>query len=301
MFNHSPKCKISWIESADSIEYITGSELLEGNELFTNYGQKGNEMLFGCYGFVLTDNQFDYYKIRININPKDSNYLFKKNEIDKVDNCFLWFESTDSIDARFLDLLDILALNFHEIQNIKTSRTIISGLSILYTLLLSDLNGLLDDCRIADESKNDESYFNSSVYRNGQIKIIRHVLNLVQVEFRNYIDFETLKKSCICVDGIPELNYEHSFVGVEDTVLAVILGKGKTFNGELDPEICEYYQEIQDLVGNDVTLQEFSSGVEILKVGEFDLNLDLIKGAFGIGLGGGLVHCVWVVNRYSSL
>ena len=61
-------------ERKPGVSFITYTVYKQGDALWINYGPKGNENLLSNYGFVITDNAEDYYKVTLNIDKRDPLY-----------------------------------------------------------------------------------------------------------------------------------------------------------------------------------------------------------------------------------
>lgn len=70
--NHSIDCQVSWhLTTNDTdvtehrIAFRTAADLINGAELFNNYGAKGNEELLLCHGFCIEGNVADTVNIKL--------------------------------------------------------------------------------------------------------------------------------------------------------------------------------------------------------------------------------------------
>lgn len=68
LLNHANRTKVEWSSNEDGDFIFRFDELLSaGVEITNNYGAKGNEELLLGYGFVLEDNEFDSFALKIKL------------------------------------------------------------------------------------------------------------------------------------------------------------------------------------------------------------------------------------------
>lgn len=67
LLNHDYHSKVEWYPENYSFCYRQLDDIAEGQELYNNYGGKGNEELLAGYGFVLQENMFDSVALKIKI------------------------------------------------------------------------------------------------------------------------------------------------------------------------------------------------------------------------------------------
>jgi hypothetical protein len=67
LLNHSPHQPITWSGSKTHVIFSAGPHrsLPVGQEIYNNYGPKGNEMLMMMYGFALRNNYHDSYGLHL--------------------------------------------------------------------------------------------------------------------------------------------------------------------------------------------------------------------------------------------
>lgn len=76
LLNHDPRAKVNWAVSEDGFFNFKSDSVVPNQQLFNNYGMKGNEELLLAYGFCLEDNAADSAALKIKI-PQE---LVKKIE-----------------------------------------------------------------------------------------------------------------------------------------------------------------------------------------------------------------------------
>ncbi|KAK9462605.1 uncharacterized protein V1516DRAFT_699914 [Lipomyces oligophaga] len=63
--NHFPKTAITWNNESDKFTLISGKTIAPSQEIFNNYGPKGNEELLMGYGFCIPNNEADMVTLRL--------------------------------------------------------------------------------------------------------------------------------------------------------------------------------------------------------------------------------------------
>lgn len=67
LLNHDAHLKVQWYSEGEAFCLEKNGGVAKGQELFNNYGAKGNEELLAGYGFVQEDNEFDYVALKIKL------------------------------------------------------------------------------------------------------------------------------------------------------------------------------------------------------------------------------------------
>lgn len=67
--NHKPETPVFWKASSDSFTFSAGYEVKAGQEIFNNYGPKGNEELLMAYGFCLDTQDYDLMTLKLLLPP----------------------------------------------------------------------------------------------------------------------------------------------------------------------------------------------------------------------------------------
>jgi hypothetical protein len=68
VLNHKPMADVDWMSSEAGVAFHVGKDarqLRAGDEVFNNYGNKGNGSLLISYGFSIHNNPFDSYGLRL--------------------------------------------------------------------------------------------------------------------------------------------------------------------------------------------------------------------------------------------
>merc|ERR1712060_59979 len=59
LLNHRGDADVTIRVRADMLEFICDAPVQSGQQIWNNYGSKGNDELLMCYGFANSDNRFD--------------------------------------------------------------------------------------------------------------------------------------------------------------------------------------------------------------------------------------------------
>ncbi|KAJ3022966.1 hypothetical protein HKX48_004724 [Thoreauomyces humboldtii] len=82
MLNHRRGHRIEWqIREGVDVTFVALDGVEKGEEIYNNYGAKGNENLLGNYGFVLDPNPEDYVKIALNIRDASDRFAPAKRAV----------------------------------------------------------------------------------------------------------------------------------------------------------------------------------------------------------------------------
>eukprot|EP01119_Soliformovum_irregulare_P018099 TRINITY_DN5492_c0_g1_i1.p1 TRINITY_DN5492_c0_g1~~TRINITY_DN5492_c0_g1_i1.p1 ORF type:complete len:734 (-),score=255.62 TRINITY_DN5492_c0_g1_i1:710-2911(-) len=86
MLNHHPKMKVSFFtdEIKKRFRIDAHHEIAEGTQAFINYGNRPNEKLLLYYGFIIPNNDIDWYFVRIGIQNENEN---ENENSDENENC----------------------------------------------------------------------------------------------------------------------------------------------------------------------------------------------------------------------
>jgi hypothetical protein len=202
MINHKPYRKIEWQMSSEGVRFITMEPVAAGDELFNNYGPKGNENLLSNYGFVLENNAEDYYKITLALAKEDPAYEAKQNLLCKLESnatVFLLFADDLELNPYVLGISRVLACNtsdLHFLESLLTTnqnphlirvslRNELTALYSLYSQIELKLKGLRSGYN--DVSKVDKTNYleyMATVYRSGQILVLEKQQQLITDQAR---------------------------------------------------------------------------------------------------------------------
>ncbi|KAI9328798.1 hypothetical protein BDR26DRAFT_825686 [Obelidium mucronatum] len=206
MINHKRGQEIEWnSQITPGITFISPLGIQAGEVIWNNCSiqmdPKGNENLLSNYGFVLDPNPEDYAKIALNISPQDPLHEYRKSILNlhrAVSTVHLFFEDDRKIADDLMSATRILVGSELEVEQVVaslegdvskgTAKLDLVALSTLFGLIsgkvqkLEDRKRKLDGFTCVSDSQR-ERLAMANTYREGQIRIFRHTLSLVQQAF----------------------------------------------------------------------------------------------------------------------
>ncbi|KAK6461208.1 hypothetical protein DFJ63DRAFT_219278 [Scheffersomyces coipomensis] len=200
LLNHDPKAKVNWIVDAESDTFNFKSDNpVDGEQLYNNYGMKGNEELLLAYGFALKDNAADSVALKIKIDSqlvddiekygiqlpsiedyttsvvrKDSSIATTTNK--SYEDGVLYFITNDNLSINLIQIFQYLVKNRWETNGEITLRMQLAGLNHLRSALESKL-ALIDSKSIPASSAN---HSNIKIYIDSQVKIYKSTIKRVK-------------------------------------------------------------------------------------------------------------------------
>lgn len=218
LLNHNMNAKVDWsVSSSNSCTYFNfrSNSAVPGEQLYNNYGMKGNEELLLAYGFCLEDNSADSAALKIKVPlemlpelesqgvklPTASDYttsVIRNTEEAKPDtntdysqyeNGLLFFITKDHLPDNLIKLFQFLVKNKWEDK--LTLRTQLAGLNQLRQAIETK-SDILKTLSIPD--KNDTNLNNIRIYILSQKKIfaatikkIKHLEKDLLAEFKLHL------------------------------------------------------------------------------------------------------------------
>lgn len=196
LLNHNPGAKVSWGGQKDRFVFESHDTIAAGQELFNNYGQKGNEELLLAYGFCLENNAADSVALKIKAPlhllpdlesngvklPQISDYTTSVVNVEKketptkyeeYEDGLLFFVTKSHIPDNLVGLFQWLVKSRWEEK--LSLRMQLSGLNHLRQAMESK-SGLLD-YRTVPDSKN---ALNIRIYLKSQKKILDGAVKTVK-------------------------------------------------------------------------------------------------------------------------
>lgn len=233
LLNHDYNAKVQWypeeIQGQTYFCYKNLNTVQKGNELFNNYGGKGNEELLMGYGFVLEENIFDAVALRIkspsetiadildkypgielptmenyttfafDLAKERTNQTKTKTVEDFKDGVMYFVNSTN--ESALVSLIDLFSyMKLQEKETYTNLRPRLDGIQMLKVAFKQKLDNATQYSPVLNE---DESTYKSkcaTIYRNSQIAILRNVMtNLKRIE-KNL--FRENKNSLLSMDKV---------------------------------------------------------------------------------------------------
>lgn len=213
LLNHDNYSKVNW-EGDINGNFIFTNEcgISEGDEIFNNYGGKGNEELLNGYGFVLEHNLFDNVLLRIKFDKK----MIKKMKQDGLKlfsmKDFTWFAFDNDISGKNINDINnrrneeeedddgiTLLINNHseemvtEMLNIfsyvsvknkdetyKSIRPQLAGVQVLRNALEYKIEVIKDPIGIKEHSVDRYRRRCCEIYKKGQIEVLNNNIKMVK-------------------------------------------------------------------------------------------------------------------------
>lgn len=211
LLNHSPKANVSWDCHDDVFDFISHDPSAPGDQVFNNYGQKGNEELLLAYGFCLDDNSADSVCLKIKVPveklpelekkgvklPKLSDYTSsvvrrrtsavateEDTKYEAYKDGLVFFINKTHVPENLILLFQFLVQNSWEDK--LTLRMKLSGLNYLRQALQTKAS-LLDYNKL-DASSKRQNVINSRIYLKLQKKILDTAVKQIKHIEKDLID-----------------------------------------------------------------------------------------------------------------
>ncbi|GCF01348.1 hypothetical protein ZYGM_000758 [Zygosaccharomyces mellis] len=213
LLNHSAHSKVQWYSEEGAFCLEQNDGITKGQELFNNYGAKGNEELLAGYGFVQEDNEFDYVALKIKLPLKTIENILENEPRIKLPTLddyttFAFEKSTDKkkdkADASYFEngirffintqnenclnpLLDLFSyLSKTDVtENWTDLRPRLQGLQSLRAALKlkQDQASILPDELKPSAAIHPYRQYCAGIYRQGQLRVLKHAItSLKQLE-----------------------------------------------------------------------------------------------------------------------
>lgn len=247
LLNHDYTSKVEWSTNNDHSFMLTllNNNIKEGEELFNNYGPKGNEELLNGYGFVLEDNICDSMTLKIklplpivqnilqneplislpiiddyttyafDVNPKGNHLNSKTRTVDDYKDGITYLLNTNN-DMSLISLLQVFTfLAKHDSETVSHSiRARLDGLQGLRNALQNKLDNLgqkVPDNKYLQYDIKEYRRYCSRVYRDSQMKILKHSINVLKKWEKQWL--KEVKSQLLTMDKI--LKYDTAFIETE--------------------------------------------------------------------------------------
>ncbi|KAJ3242833.1 hypothetical protein HDU78_001092 [Chytriomyces hyalinus] len=190
MMNHKYGQEIVWESSKETgIRFLAASDIRENDELWNNYGSKGNELLLANYGFVLPANASDHAQITLNIHERDPLYNVRKGAFESLGltRVHRLFSEAPQLDAALLNAVKVLVGSEAEVMRMKLGKedlgkkVAVSSVMALYALVQGSLDKMESGCILMEAFECStpvqvERRNACREYRNGQHAIFKNAL-----------------------------------------------------------------------------------------------------------------------------
>eukprot|EP00742_Colponemidia_sp_Colp-10_P007210 GILJ01007750.1.p1 GENE.GILJ01007750.1~~GILJ01007750.1.p1 ORF type:complete len:858 (-),score=95.10 GILJ01007750.1:66-2639(-) len=229
ILNHRYRAKISWFTGDTQYQFISGEKYNRGDEVFNNYGGKGNDQFLLGYGFTIPDNSEDSYYVHLGVRGDDESTFQKTRLLERFQTDGLGFGHylhrngvTDPLLASlricvmtpselyFAEQSPALSVVMHSI-NPRNELEMINALLALLNDRLSAIRGGVDpaaDLALLDQDLIDQQLTpnqrNAIIYRVGQKQILLESIGDLRTRRQNYI--QSLRES---VDPACNISVSH--------------------------------------------------------------------------------------------
>ncbi|KAJ3236450.1 hypothetical protein HDU81_010745 [Chytriomyces hyalinus] len=190
MMNHKYGQEIIWETSKETgVKFLAASDIHENDELWNNYGSKGNELLLANYGFVLPSNPSDHAQITLNIHERDPLYAVRKDAFESLGltRVHRLFSEAPQLDTALLRAVKVLVGSEAEVMRMKLGKedlgkkVSVSAVMALYALVQGALDKLESGSAAMDAFECSSAVQNERKnvcreYRNGQHTIFKSAL-----------------------------------------------------------------------------------------------------------------------------
>lgn len=204
LLNHSPSAQVVWAVQNDQFVFSSSTPLKAGDQLFNNYGQKGNEELLLAYGFCIDNNDADSVALKVKVPvellpemeknglklPKISDYTTsvvkseKKESYDDYKDGLLFFITKQHVPDNLVLLFQFLVKSKWETS--LTLRMRLSGLNHLRQAVESKA-ALLDYSKLPADSSNTNTA-NTRIYLKLQKKIMDSAVKHIKRMEKSLLD-----------------------------------------------------------------------------------------------------------------
>ncbi|KAK9360024.1 hypothetical protein V1504DRAFT_456188 [Lipomyces starkeyi] len=214
--NHKPLVPIYWTVTADGFAISSGTSIEAGDEVFNNYGPKGNEELLMGYGFCIENNELDVVTLKLR-HPPMSLAKVQLISSDKSETIFHLSQSRPLPDD-LLYFFRVIVANKHEAQQLselaivkersKTAgmRCELDALGKLYNAVSSKLRGI----SVPDVASPSLRQRSTMIYISQQVKILK--LSLLTIARAMYAELHIQPESLLDTDDVTQLRtkvYQH--------------------------------------------------------------------------------------------
>ncbi|ODV96245.1 hypothetical protein PACTADRAFT_67559 [Pachysolen tannophilus NRRL Y-2460] len=225
LLNHDPSAYVSWLivpDGKDNCPYFKltnnqSSLLHQGDELFNNYGSKGNEELLLGYGFTIESNKADSLALRIKLpletlpaiqkfgiklphlddytfsvldSKKSTNANETKNFDDYKDGLLYYCNESNLIPKNLLSLFAFLVKNDSETN--MTLRMKLEGLNKLRRAVEQKYNILKtsnENLSLTSIGEVKGNIKNAVIYRDGQKSLLLKIISEIKSKEKEYFGY----------------------------------------------------------------------------------------------------------------
>ncbi|KAK9366824.1 hypothetical protein V1509DRAFT_628632 [Lipomyces kononenkoae] len=185
--NHKPLEPINWNVTTDEFTISSGKSIETGDEVFNNYGPKGNEELLMGYGFCIENNPLDVVTLKLRHPPMG----LQKQELvmskgTRSSESIFYLSESESLPSDLVQFFRIIAANEHETRQMmllpssqsgtrqaSSLRCELDGLGKLFNAVELKRRVITVPVEVANPSRRQR---NSMIYVSQQAKILSQAL-----------------------------------------------------------------------------------------------------------------------------
>lgn len=225
LLNHNPKSDVEWsVTCSNGIDYfnLKLNNIEIGQEVFNNYGRKGNEELLLAYGFCIPENSSDSVALKIKIDtellpqlesagiklPKLDDYTTSvvrietpvdetKDKYEEYKDGVLFFVNEEHIPEDLIKLFQYLVRTPWESD--FTLRSKLAGINQLRNAIETKV-GIINDCK--EPLKSSPNYDNIKIYVQAQKKIFNSAIKQLKRLEKSMLTDPEFKKSLITLKNV---------------------------------------------------------------------------------------------------
>lgn len=179
--NHKPQTPVHWEGTVEgSFDLRSATEIGTGEEIFNNYGAKGNEELMFGYGFALEDNKFDIVSLKLNLGGGVKEILNERGVTNVPADSVFHISSEFPLPMNLQKVFSVIVGGTRQ----ESSMADICGLRALQKSLRNKWYNLTSNIPSGEPANLKQRF--SKYYRDGQIRILERTLEAAEQQLEKY-------------------------------------------------------------------------------------------------------------------
>jgi SET domain len=179
--NHKPQTPVHWEGTVDgAFDLRSAFNIAKGEEIFNNYGAKGNEELMFGYGFALEDNKFDIVSLKLNLGHKVKEILEERGMTNVPADSVFHISSEFPLPMNLQKVFSVIVGGTRQKENIAD----ICGLRALQKSLSNKWFSLTSNIPEGEPANLKQQF--AKFYRDGQIRILERALEAADRQLQVY-------------------------------------------------------------------------------------------------------------------
>ncbi|KAJ2456090.1 hypothetical protein EV183_000433 [Coemansia sp. RSA 2336] len=215
MLNHDVQAKVEFTDTESTLDVATCVDIGQGDEVCYSYGPKGNDELLLGYGFIIPNNPYNRYTLRLNY-AQDPLVAEKQELLDRADiKTNEFYLQLGELPTNLLSLVRIMCMNDADVFYAKRDGAATNlglrlelGAQFMLALYMENKMALLLQEKPKEMTANARLALE---YRQGIIDILQHAKSILETSILKLLehgcqvfasDLHSLP-SYICKDGRP--------------------------------------------------------------------------------------------------